>query len=69
MTTTTLIAINAVLDATILGGLALAMSRAARLKPHVQITTSRRTRMQRRHEARGPQAAPVRLRGRLDARA
>jgi len=44
------------------------MSRAARLKPHVQITTSRRTRMQRRHEARGPQAAPVRLRGRLDAR-
>ena len=68
MTTTTLIGINAVLDTAIVGGLALAMSRAARLKPHVQTTISQRTRMQRRHEARRPQAAPVRPRGRLGAR-
>ena len=68
MTGTTLIAINAVLDTAVVGGVALAMSRAARLKPHIQTTISQRTRMQRRHEARRPQAAPVRLRGRLDAR-
>jgi hypothetical protein len=68
MTTTILIAINAVLDAAILGGVAFAMSRAARLKPHPQSTAAPRTRLQRRHEVRRPQAAPVRLRGRVDAR-
>ena len=68
MTITTLIAINAVLDAAILGGLAFAMSRAARLRPHVRTTSAQRTRLQRGHAARRPQAAPVRLRGRLDAR-